>query len=91
MESSPFNDNDDDTQSVFVYPRGKEATSAELIISKSSGEVTDAADSLDSEWFEERWIKDSAGSVIGMDAHGRSPHGGYRRRAIFSGHEIAGY
>jgi hypothetical protein len=91
MESSPFNDNDDDTQSVFVYPRGKEATSAELIISKSSGEVTDAADSLDSEWFEERWIKDSAGNVVGMDAHGRSQHGGYRRRAIFSGHEIAGY
>jgi hypothetical protein len=89
MESSPSNA--DDAQAVFVYPRGKDAPSAELIISKSSEEITDAADSLGTEWFKERWIKDSAGNVVGMDARGRVQHGGYWRRAIFSGHEIAGY
>jgi hypothetical protein len=89
MESSPFNT--DDAQAVFVYPRGKEATSAELIISKSSEEITDAADSLDTECFEERWIKDSAGNVVGMDARGRMQHGGYWRRSSFSGHDIASY
>jgi hypothetical protein len=89
MESSPLNT--DDAKSYFVYPRGKESTSAELIISKSSEEITDAAVSLDSDGFEERWIKDSAGDVVGMDARGRREHGGYWRRAIFLGHEAAGY
>jgi len=89
MESSPFNS--DDLQSVFIYPRGGEPTSAELIISSSSEEVTDAAESLDSERFEERWVKDSAGNVVGMDARGRMKHGGYWRTAIFSGRAIASY
>jgi hypothetical protein len=89
MESSPFNT--DDAKSYFVYPRGKGETSAEFIISESSGEITDAGVSPGSERFEERWIKDSSGDVVGMDARGRMEHGGYWRRAIFSGHEAAGY
>jgi len=89
MESSPFNN--DDRQSVFIYPRGGEPTSAELIISSSSEEITDAADSLDSERFEERWVKDSAGNVVGMDARGRRKRDGYWRRAIFLGHDTASY
>jgi hypothetical protein len=89
MESSPFKS--EDMQSIFVYPRGGEQTSAELIISSSTEEITDAADSLDSERFEERWAKDSAGNVIGMDARGHTKHGGYWRTAIFSGRDTAGY
>lgn len=66
MESSPFNT--DDMQSVFIYPQGGERTSAELIISRSSDEIIDAADSLDSERFEERWVKDRVGNVfLGLD------------------------
>lgn len=89
MVASPVNS--DDMQSVFVYARGAEAYSAELIISHSSGEITDAADSLDSERFEERWVKDSAGNVVGVDARGHMKHGGYWRTAIFSGVDSAGY
>ena len=89
MESSPFNT--DDMQSLFIYPRGGESVSAELIISRSSEEITDAAESLDSERFEERWIKDSEGNVVGMDARGRIKHGEYWRTAIFMGHDSAGY
>jgi hypothetical protein len=89
MESSPFDT--EDAKSYFVYPRGKEMTAAEFIIAKNSEEITDAADSPGSEWFEERWIKDSAGNVVGMDARGRMEHGGYWRKAVFSGHETAGY
>lgn len=89
MESSPFNN--DDMQSLFVYPRGGEASSAELIISRRPGEMTEEADSLDSDWFEERWAKDTARNIIGIDARGRTKHGEYWRTAIFSGHDIASY
>jgi|ERR1700722_1030448 len=91
MESSPFND--DDMQSVFIYPRGGQPSSAELIISSNSEEINDPADSLDSERFEERWVKDRAGNVVGMDARGRLKHGGYGywRTSIFSGRDSASY
>jgi len=88
MESSPINN--DNVQSLFIYPRGGEPSSAELVISTSAEEITDA-DSLDSERFEERWIKDSAGNVVGMDARGRMKHGGYWRTAIFSSRDTASY
>jgi hypothetical protein len=89
LESSPFSN--DGLQSVFVFPRGKEPFDADLIISGSSPEITDAADSLDSEQFEERWVKDSAGNVVGLDARGRMKHGGYWRSTIFLGRDVANY
>lgn len=87
MTSSPENNNSD----IFIYPRGGEAVSAELIISRSPEEITDAGDSLDFERFEERWIKDSAGNVVGLDARGRRKRGEYWRTAIFLGHDAASY
>jgi hypothetical protein len=87
MESSPENDNSD----IFVYPRGKEAVYAQLIISHGPAEMTDAGDSLDFERFEERWIKDSAGNVVGLDARGRRKRGEYWRTSIFLGHDAANY
>jgi hypothetical protein len=89
MESRPFNS--DDMQSVSIYPRGGEPSSAELIIYRSSEGITDADDSLDSERFEERWVKDSAGNVVGMDARGYMKKCGYWRTAIFSGRDTARY
>lgn len=87
MESSPENDNND----IFIYPRGKDAVSAEMIISHSSQEITNAEDSLDFERFEERWIKDRAGNVVGIDARGRRKRGEYWRSAIFFGRDTASY
>jgi hypothetical protein len=89
MESSPFSN--DGIESIFIYPHGEESTAAELIISSNPADITDAADSLDSERFEERWIKDGMGNVIGIDARGRMTRGGYWRTTIFSGRENAGY
>ena len=87
MTSSPENNNSD----IFIYPRGGEAVSAELIISRSPEEITDAGDSLDFERFEERWIKDSAGNVVGLDARGRRKRGEYWRSAIFFGRDTTSY
>jgi hypothetical protein len=89
MQSSSLDD--EEAQGIFIYPRGGEPISAELIISRRSEKITDAADSLDSDRFEERWVKDTAGDVVGMDARGHTKHGGYWRRAIFSGHDATGY
>lgn len=88
FESSPFSN--DGVQSVFIFPRGGEPIDAELIISRSSPEITDAADSMNSEHYEERWVKDSSGNVLGVDARGRMKHGGYWRTAIFS-NDLANY
>jgi hypothetical protein len=88
FESSPFSN--DGVKSIFIYPRGGESVDAELIISESSPEIADAADSANSEHFEERWVKDSSGNVIGVDARGRMKSGGDWRTAIFS-RDLAGY
>jgi hypothetical protein len=82
---------ENDSTNIFIFPRGAEAVSAELFISHSVEEVTDAGDSLDFKWFEERWIKDAAGNVIGLDARGRRQRGEYWRTAIFLGHDTASY
>jgi hypothetical protein len=61
------------------------------VISNSPEEMTDAADSLNSERFEERWAKDDAGNVVGLDARGRMNHGGYWRTTIFLNRDTATY
>jgi len=50
-------------RSLFIR-KGGESTSAELIVSTNSQEITNADDSLGSARFEERWIKDSAGKLL---------------------------
>jgi hypothetical protein len=49
------------------------------------------ADSVDSKWFEEWWVKDTAGNVIGMDARGQMEDGPYWRTALFLGRDTASY
>lgn len=91
MESSQNNNDDMQMQSFFVYPRGGSAPSAELIISHSADETKEAGDSLDSKWFEERWVKDDAGNIFGMDARGQREDGSYWRRVLLSGRGTASY
>lgn len=89
MESEPFKDKD--IQSIFVYPHGGSAPAAELIISRILDATTEEVDSLDFQWFEERWIKDDAGKVVGIDARGRLRDGHYRRTALFFAHDVVTY
>lgn len=74
LQSSPFNNGG--VQSIFIYPRGRELIDRELIISRGSEEITDAADSVGSEQFKKRWVNDSAGKVVGMKAQGRTKRAG---------------
>jgi hypothetical protein len=83
MNSSPF-DNDGE-RSLFVFPQGGESVDAELIL------ADDTVNTLDPESRDSRWIKDTAGAVIGMDSRGRGPHGYFWRRISFLGHDSAGY
>jgi hypothetical protein len=89
MESEPFQG--DDRQSIFVYPHGGSAPEADLIISRILDGTTETVSSLDSEWFEERWIKDEAGKVVGIDARGRRGEGGYWRTAVFFARDVTSY
>lgn len=89
MESSPFNTGD--SHSYFIFPRGGEPTSAEFFISTSTDEPAETTDAVGSDWSEQRWIKESAGAVIGIDARGRRKDGVHWRIATFWGHDAAWY
>lgn len=89
MESEPFDGGD--RKLIFVYRHGGSAPEADLIVSRILDGTTEEAGSLDSEWFEERWIKDEAGKVVGIDARARSREGRHWRTAVFFGRDIAAY
>jgi hypothetical protein len=89
MESEPGETIDG--QSIFVYPHGRSAPEAELIFSRILDGTTEEIDSFGFEWFEERWIKDEAGKVVGIDARGRRREGEYWRTAVFFAHDTATY
>jgi len=46
---------------------------------------------LGSASFEQRWIKDAAGAIVGIDTHGRWKNGNPWRWAEFLGHDVATY
>lgn len=50
-----------------------------------------SSDAVDSNWSEQRWIKDSTGTVIGIDSRGRQENGGYWRDDIFLDHDATIY
>jgi hypothetical protein len=81
----------DDRQSIFVYPHGASSPEADLIIYRILDATTEQPDSLDSESYEERWIKDEAGRVLGTDARGRLRTGEPWRTAVFLARNIASY
>jgi hypothetical protein len=62
-----------------------------LILSRASEEITDAADSVGSEQFNERWIKNSTGKVVGMDALGTHETARVLAHNTFPGGDIANY
>ena len=78
-------------ESIFVYDQGEEPASAELIISRNLDGTVDEANSLDSDWVDERWMKDDEGKVMGVDARGRTVRGEGWREAIFNKGDVAGY
>lgn len=73
-----------------VFPRGHESISGDLIISNRTDSIAEDFP-VDSEWSEQRWIKDSAGRVIGIDSWGQLKRGGRWRAASFLGNSIARY
>jgi len=89
MESERFKS--DSGKSIFVYHHGASAPEARLIISRIPDGTTEEVDSLDFEWFEERWIKDEAGKVVGTDARGRTREGKHWRTAVFLARDVATY
>jgi len=88
MESSPFDN--DGTQSLFIFPHGSSAPEARLIVSSSanSESTTSATDSGRSQ---QRWIKDTPGKIIGIDARGKTRGYGYWRTATFFSRDEVGY
>ncbi len=89
MESDPFKTIEG--QSIFIYHHGGSAPEADLIITRILDGTTEEVDSLDFEWFEERWIKNEAGKAVGIDARGRMRSGQYRRTAVFFARDVATY
>jgi hypothetical protein len=76
----------------FVFPRGgSSATDTQLFIQNQVGFATDRSEVVDSEWSEQRWIKDSAGAVVGIDSHGRLKGGGSWRTVSFGSDNTARY
>jgi hypothetical protein len=92
MEAGPFNDEDEGWRSYFIFHKGSDTVYADLIISTAKEELfQESGRFARSKHSEQRWIKDTAGMIIGTDARGLMGRRGYWRRAIFLGHDVADY
>jgi hypothetical protein len=92
MVSKRLDQTDGGMHSYLIFPRGSSEYDPELVITTTDSEAPADLDvSLDSKWSEYRWIKDSAGTVIGVDSRGRSNHSKYWRTAFFLGHDTVSY
>jgi hypothetical protein len=92
MEAGPFDDEADGWRSYFIFHQGSSMDYADLIISTAKEQLFQESGRFAlSKHFEQRWIKDSAGVIIGTDARGLIGNRGYWRRAIFLGHDVADY
>ena len=89
MESSPLEN--DEYHGYYVFPHGGAESSSELIIARDADETEVASSSLDSKWSEQRWIKDSNGTVVGLDARGRTKQGVDWRVATFRSGDLVRY
>lgn len=88
MESRPFNG--DDLHYYSVFPRG-DGHSPEFLILYSAVQTPESSAFVNSSWSEQRWIKDGAGTVVGIDSRGLLKDGGRWRTAIFFGKDEARY
>ena len=82
---------DEFVHAYFIFPQGGEPALANLIVSTSAAELPEDNSAFDSIWSEQRWIKDSKGVIIGIDARGSLRRGGPWRSAQFMGHDHIGY
>ena len=91
MASDRFDDDADNVHHYTVFPRGGDPFEGELMISMASERMGDHSSDVGLSRSQQRWIKDSAGNVIGMDSRTRPRSGGRSRGAFFWDHDIAGY
>jgi hypothetical protein len=92
MDSELFDHKESGKRTYFVFPRGgSSAADTQLFIFSETGVATDRRAVVDSEWSERRWIKDSAGVVVGIDSRGRLKGGGAWRNVSFGSDETAKY
>lgn len=89
MQSSAFSS--EGMQSLFIHRRGTDMSSADLIIGHGPNQTVDAADSLGSEDVAQRWVKNDAGKIEGIDAEGRTKNGGYWHSASFTNGDTIRY
>ena len=89
MKSSPLDN--DDSHSLFIFPHGSSAPEAEFIISSGADQTDETVNSVNSTSSQQRWIKDFAGTIIGIDARGRFKSASYWRTATFFAHDSASY
>jgi hypothetical protein len=76
----------DDHKSILIFKQGDDDTSAHFFISVWKEWSSVAPSSLGSKDFEERWIKDDRGQIIGRESRGR----GWREADFFE-RETASY
>lgn len=83
---------EDGLHAYFIYPHGHEAVEAELTIfsNPEQGEY-EPEGFADSKSSQQRWVKDGAGKVIGIDARGALKTGDRWRTAVLLGHDSIGY
>jgi hypothetical protein len=80
-----------DGSTYFVFPAGKSAPFADLIIEDQPQRLQDWTAMAEIAQIEQRWIKDSQGNVLGEDARGRLADGGHWRSMTFDGQVSATY
>lgn len=100
MDSDLLSEADLPFQLQFVFPQGGSPSEAELIITNDPDEAAVHSSSVATHAQggpQQRWIKNGAGTVIGIDSrvelrHGSVyPNGGFFRESRFWDHDIASY
>jgi hypothetical protein len=91
MDSDRFDDDAYNVHHYSVFARGSDPSEGELMISMVSERTGDHSSDVGLLRSQQRWIKDSAGNVMGIDSRTRPRSGGRSRQAFFWDHDIAGY
>jgi hypothetical protein len=82
---------DESIPGYFVSLVASPLDSALNIASDGDGLRSASDSALSSKSFEQRWIKDKTGAIVGVDSRGQFKWGDYWRSAKFLGHDVASY